>query len=52
MRVGDILVVYNSLSIPMEMQPNIVFPRSEYASKASSRYNSNTNGQAAENKKL
>lgn len=36
MRVGDILVLYNSRKIPVELQPEIVFPDlSEYASKMS-----------------
>jgi hypothetical protein len=33
LRIGDILVVYNSIKIPNELQPEIVFPGSEYSSK-------------------
>ena len=35
LRMGDILVVYHSLRIPIDMQPDIVFPNSEYSSKIS-----------------
>lgn len=40
LRVGDILVVYNSTRIPYELQPNIVLPSmSNYSSKTTSAYN-------------
>ena len=35
LRVGDILVVYNTRSIPREFQPEIVYAMSEYASRTS-----------------
>lgn len=34
-RVGDILVLYNTLHMPQDLQPKIIFPDSLYASKAS-----------------
>ena len=36
MRVGDLLVLYNTHHIPHDLQPKIIFPESLYASKASS----------------
>lgn len=41
LRVGDILVLYHSLRIPDDLQPDIVFPESTYNSKVSSAYNTN-----------
>lgn len=49
LRIGDILVVYNSIRIPEELQPDIVFPESTYNSKVSSAYNTNQTSKADTN---
>lgn len=33
LRLGDILVLYNTVQMPHDLQPKIVFPESNYASK-------------------
>ena len=35
LRVGDLLVLYNTLYMPHDLQPKIIFPESLYASKQS-----------------
>jgi hypothetical protein len=45
LRVGDILVIYNSRRIPMEMQPEIMFAEtSEYNTKGSQASQNNNDG--------
>ena len=43
-RVGDTLVIYNTRSIPVELQPEIVYQISEYASRQSEQKAKNTLG--------